>query len=412
MPDLPTPQAVAGPGAGPHLVCVGASVRALACAATRAGWRVHAADLFGDRDLLAEVTTYTSAAAMPYPHGLADAAARFPVGPWCYTGALENHPELIDRIAAARPLAGNPGSVVRRVRDPMLLGPAVCEAGLGFPDTFASPAGLPADGSFLRKPRASAGGRDIAPWHGGTPEQPERDHVWQRRVDGDSWAVALLCERHGARPWGFSRQLVGCRWCHAGAFAYCGSIAVPDGEVPAPVRDAGDRLGAMLVTTFGIVGLCGVDLVVDRGGHVHVIEVNPRPTASMELVDRARGVSHAAAHLAACALAATVHVPSASVPSANVSAGTWGKAVLFAAHDVVVGARVDAELGRAHDRWSRADGWPAVADVPCTGTRIDARRPLVTLFARGDTGPSVRRTLRRRAAALTKIFSPGESTRF
>jgi predicted ATP-grasp superfamily ATP-dependent carboligase len=224
--------------------------------------------------------------------------------------------------------------------------------------------------------------------------------------------VALLCERHGARPWGFSRQLVGCRWCHAGAFAYCGSIAVPDGEVPAPVRDAGDRLGAMLVTTFGIVGLCGVDLVVDRGGHVHVIEVNPRPTASMELVDRARGVSHAAAHLAACALAATVHVPSASVPSANVSAGTWGKAVLFAAHDVVVGARVDAELGRAHDRWSRADGWPAVADVPCTGTRIDARRPLVTLFARGDTGPSVRRTLRRRAAALTKIFSTGEPTRF
>jgi predicted ATP-grasp superfamily ATP-dependent carboligase len=412
MPDLPTPQTVAGPGAGPHLVCVGASVRALACAATRAGWRVHAADLFGDRDLLAEVTTYTSAAASPYPHGLAEAAARFPDGPWCYTGALENHPELIDRIAASRPLAGNPGGVVRRVRDPMLLGPAVREAGLGFPDTFASPAGLPADGSFLRKPRASAGGRDIAPWHRGTPEQTERDHVWQRRVDGDSWAVALLCERHGARPWGFSRQLVGCRWCHAGAFAYCGSIAVPDGEVPAPVRDAGDRLGAMLVATFGIVGLCGVDLVVGRDGHVHVIEVNPRPTASMELVDRARGVSHAAAHLAACALAATMHVPSPFVPSPNATAGTWGKAVLFAAHDVLVDAHIDANLGRVHSRWSHTDGWPAVADVPCTGTRIDARRPLVTLFARGDTGPSVRRTLQRRAAALMKIFSTGEPTRF
>ena len=26
MPDLPTPRTVAGPGAGPHLVCVGASV--------------------------------------------------------------------------------------------------------------------------------------------------------------------------------------------------------------------------------------------------------------------------------------------------------------------------------------------------------------------------------------------------
>ena len=407
MPDLPTPRTVAGPGAGPHLVCVGASVRALACAAARAGWRVHAADLFGDRDLLAEVTTHTSAGVTAYPHGLAEAVARFPDGPWCYTGALENHPELIDRITAVQPLAGNPGSVVRRVRDPMLLGRAVCEAGLGFPATFASPAGLPVDGSFLRKPRASAGGRDIAPWHGETTERTERDHVWQRRVDGDSWAVALLCERHGARPWGFSRQLVGRRWCHAGAFAYCGSIAVPDGEVPVPVRDAGDRLGAMLVAAFGLVGLCGVDLVVDRGGHVHVIEVNPRPTASMELVDRTRGVSHAAAHLAACSLAAPMHVR-----SANMATGTWGKAVLFAAHDVLVDERVDAAFGRVHDRWSRADGWPAVADIPCTGTRIDARRPLVTLFARGDTGPSVRRTLQCRAAALGKIFSAGEPTRF
>lgn len=406
MPDLPTPPAVAGPVTGPHLVCVGASVRAVACSAARAGWRVHAADLFGDRDLLAAVTSFTSAAAAPYPHGLAEAAARFPVGPWCYTGALENHPDLIDRIAAVRPLAGNPGRVVRLVRDPMLLGPAVREAGLAFPDTVASPAGLPADGSFLRKPRASAGGRDIAPWHGVGHDNAEGDHVWQRRVDGSAWAVALLCESHGARPWGFSRQLVGCRWCHAGAFAYCGSIAVPDVEVPARVRDAGDRLGALLLTTFGIVGLCGVDLVVDRGGRVHVIEVNPRPTASMELVDRSRGVSHAAAHLAAWSLAAV-----GPVPSAHVTSGRWGKAVLFAAHDVFIDAQVERELARVSDRWSRTDGWPAVADVPCTGTRVDARRPLVTLFAHGATGPSVRRTLRRRAAVLTAVFSTGKPTR-
>ena len=34
-----------------------------------------------------------------------------------YTGALENHPELVDRISATRDLYGNSGSVLRRVRE-------------------------------------------------------------------------------------------------------------------------------------------------------------------------------------------------------------------------------------------------------------------------------------------------------
>ena len=111
----------------PAVVILGASVRALAASATRAGWAVYAADLFGDVDLTAAAEASTRVAA--YPAGLADAAATYPSAPWCYTGAIENHPDLIDRIAAVRPLAGNGSAAVRRVREVAILGPALQAAG-------------------------------------------------------------------------------------------------------------------------------------------------------------------------------------------------------------------------------------------------------------------------------------------
>ena len=108
------------------LVIIGASARAVAQSAARCGWSVHAADLFGDLDLAAAARETVAVgirsdppASTAYPWSLRDAAARFPAGAaWCYTGALENHPDLIAAIAATRPLAGCPADAVRRLRDP------------------------------------------------------------------------------------------------------------------------------------------------------------------------------------------------------------------------------------------------------------------------------------------------------
>ena len=69
-----------------------------------------------------------------YPHGLSRVAGRAPPGPWMYTGGLENHPRLVARIAARRPLLGNPADVLRRVRDPGEVKAALYRAGLGLLD--------------------------------------------------------------------------------------------------------------------------------------------------------------------------------------------------------------------------------------------------------------------------------------
>jgi len=377
----------------PHnLVVLGGSVRGLAASAARAGWSVHAADLFRDTDLVAVASRAVQATAdrrAPYPESLLMAAETFPRGPWCYTGGLENHPDLIDRLAAVRPLAGNGAAAVRAVRDHGRLAAALAAAGVPMPPTFDSPRGLPTDGSFLVKPRRSVGGRGIVPWYGG---RPPRESVWQARLRGSSWTAAFVCADGRARLDSFARQLVGLRWCHAGSFAFCGAVETPP---VAAVRRRLLRVGEILAGDFGLVGLVGVDLVDAGRGELHVVEVNPRPTASMELAERSRGRSLAATHLAACGLPC----PPAGTPP--VAPGVWAKSVLFAPRPLVIDEPTAAWLDALARRGCRrAAGWPAVADLPEVGTAIPAGRPVVTIFFRGRTPAAAHRGLRRRTAAV------------
>jgi predicted ATP-grasp superfamily ATP-dependent carboligase len=396
--------AVAGASRPGTLVVVGASVRAFACSALRAGWTVHTADLFTDVDLRAAAATairVTGGGPRGYPRGLVHAVAEFPPAPWCYTGALENHPDLLAALAAARPLAGNGATTVRAVRDHARLAEALREAGLAFPPTVASPRGLPTDGSFLMKPRRSAGGRGIRPWRGGPVP---RDHVWQRRVSGRPWSLAFLCANGRGRPWSVSGQLVGVPWCHARPFAYCGSTAIHPATLPPRLLRDAHCLGEVLAGRFGLVGLVGADVMIDAAGGMHVIEINPRPTASMELGERTHGGSLAADHLAACGLASPVAAATAG-PAGD--SATWAKAVLFAPTALRL---TPARAGRLADRaaaWTAADGWRALADIPDPRAYLPAGGPVVTLFARGATAAASRRRLRERAREVLEIlFSP------
>jgi predicted ATP-grasp superfamily ATP-dependent carboligase len=390
------------------LVIVGASVRALAESAHRAGWDVHAADLYRDLDLAAVAREAVRVAAARddgdgYPRGLAAAAASFPArAPWCYTGGLENHPDLLASIAAARPLAGNPADVVVSVRDPGVLADAVTSAGLAFPATMRSPDGLPTDGSFLIKPLASAGGRGIRIWDTTTAAgwlspggaRSSAGHCWQRIVAGTPVSAAYVMSPGASRLLGISRQLIGAAWCHAPRFAWCGGVTLDRSDL----RDAFERLGVALAERFRPVGAIGIDAVVDDRGTVSVLEVNPRPTASMELFERSDGTSIAASHLAACGQPAAV--PPTVRTGRRGTAWHWAKAVLFASRDVAVTPALVARLRDTAAGWTAADGgWAALADIPAPDQTITAGSPACTIFARANRPEDALHALRDRVAA-------------
>jgi predicted ATP-grasp superfamily ATP-dependent carboligase len=138
-----------------------------------------------------------------------------------------------------------------------------------------------------------------------------------------------------------------------------------------------------VVADFGLVGVGGIDFVT-RDGVVFPVEVNPRWTASMELAERAYGLSVFAAHVRGCAGV----LPELDLAALRRGSGAVGKAVLFARRTVTMG----------DTRPWLADG--DLRDVPHPDERIPRGHPICTIFARGRTATECRAALGERAARL------------
>ena len=95
------------------VLIIGASARAAAFSAMRCGMRPHCADHFADRDLAA-VCPVERVDIGQRAEGFAAAAESLPPSPWFYTGGLENHPALVERISRRHHLWGVGADVLRQ----------------------------------------------------------------------------------------------------------------------------------------------------------------------------------------------------------------------------------------------------------------------------------------------------------
>ncbi len=118
---------------------------------------------------------------------------------------------------------------------------------------------------------------------------------------------------------------------------------------------------------FDLVGVNCIDFIA-RDDVAIPIEINPRWSASMELVERAHGVSVFGVHAAACARG---ELPTFDLTHAHTGTTVSGKAILFARHNVTCGDTT---------AWLGDD---SVRDVPHPGEHIPIGRPVCTIFATG-----------------------------
>lgn len=385
-----------------RIAIVGGSVRAAAMSAVRAGFQPVAADRFGDVDLrrIAPATRIDN-----YPDGLLAWLRELRPTPaaWIYTGGLENHPDLVDAMAAVCPLWGNQGDVLRQVRSPWRLAEILKESRLLFPETRSTLDGLPRDGSWLAKTYCGAGGIGVSvlteirrsePSALLAPSLPRSlsPCLFQRRVAGNPSAAVFAAGGRNATLLGVVRQLVGEEWLGAREFQYCGAIG------PYPCTEAVlaeiQRIGCTIAERFGLAGLFGVDLMIDRE-QVWVVEVNPRYAASVEVVERSTGVDAIGVHFNACT--------GQQLPPTNKTTLTrCGKAILFAKDSV----SVTAEFVEWADRQNHDDVWPNVADISPAGTSIEAGQPVMTVFATGLAAGVVEKVLRLRVAEIeSRLYS-------
>jgi predicted ATP-grasp superfamily ATP-dependent carboligase len=373
-----------------HVVIAGVTTRALAVSAARAGYRVTAVDAFGDRDLL-EIADVIRVRAEPGRNRgamrAAEAAASVSVELAAYTSNFENYPAAVARLAQGRRLLGNSADVLARVRDPVEVMRVLRRHNLPWIETRGGPPrGGSHRGRWLLKPRRSGGGHGIVPWSPG--KAVGRTMYLQRQVGGIPGSISFASDGASAVVLGVSRQLVGAADFGAGKFRYCGSIVCSDAtplfhRQPELLRHAGEVVN-LLTREFGLIGLNGLDFIARRG-IPYPTEVNPRYSASMELIERSAGVSLFDVHVRACA---------GTLPRPLQHDGlVHGKAILFARRGVQIGKLP----GWSGNRW--------LADVPHPGERISQGRPICTVFAAARSREHCRRRLGERAGAVYRALN-------
>ncbi len=264
----------------------GGSVRSAAQAARRLGERPVCVDWFGDVDTRACGPVVEC---RDWEGECADVLGRLSgmrgrvILP---LGGTENFPVLHAKWAAFGRVAGASIDAIRLVRDPQWVAGRLRAAGLPTLRLLEQAAvfrdGAP--GEWLRKPRAGVAGRGIGRWNGGPIR--EEEYLQEYRA-GESVSAGFLADNGCVELLGVTRQLIGTAY-GTGEFGYAGNVLWAD--CPADATEVAQRIGEILACASGLSGLFGVDGVLDRdeAGRPRwwVCEVNPRPTAAMELWER------------------------------------------------------------------------------------------------------------------------------
>ncbi|MBH0239630.1 ATP-grasp domain-containing protein [Methylobrevis albus] len=369
-------------GNGAAVLIAAQSGRALAAAARRAGYVPLVADLFADADtraIAADVERVPGGlscglrrvAVIAALEQLADRSPVAPIGVVAGPG-FEDRPGHLAAIAARFALLGASGATVKRVKSPDGFAAACAARGLPHPALAMAGGGT----GWLVKRRGGAGGSHVRP-HGGGPAPA--GHYLQAQVAGDPLSVTVVSDGSAAVSIGWCRQLVAPT--PAQPFRFGGLVG---GIAPPPPAAEIEAAARTLALDLGVVGLSSLDVIVGPGGW-WVIELNPRPGASLDVLDgngTENAVSLFGAHVAA--------VRGLGLPPPPVEGGSIRTSlVAFAGRPVRAVPAVD---------WP---GW--VADRPGTGDAIPAGAPIATALAAADTEQEAVALVRWRAAQIEEM---------
>jgi uncharacterized protein len=360
----------------PAVLIAAASGRALAQSARHGGYLPLVADFFADQDTAALAHDHVLIAG-GLARGMNEdgvltafealARSRRPIGAVCGTG-FEDRPELLARIGERWRLLGNDPQIVGRVKDPRAFA-ALCRAcAIPHPETVPSP---PLDAAnWLAKRKGGAGGSHIASAIGQNTANDE--FYFQRMTPGVPVSALFLADGRRAMTLGFSTQ-----WASPTTrrpFRYGGAVrpAALASALASTLADAVNRL----VQAIPLVGLNSADFLV-HGDEFRLLEINPRPGATLDVFEPAQG-SLFALHVAACEGKLDSAPPRFD--------GARAAAIVYAERDIAAVPAV---------RWPN---W--AADRPHSGTAIKAGEPLCSVKAAATTAAAARAGVDERLAVV------------
>lgn len=344
------------------VLLVGVSNRPLAASAFSAGHDVISLDFFGDQDFppgVRKLSLSRDFDLRPTLSNLAKIAKLLldEVDTVVISGGIESEPKLTALAVGSKRLGNSKQSIIS-VRDIATVERALKSLPESVPQTlFPGDSLTPAaknDGWLLKQVR-SGGGLGVAIWDGNTPLK-EGEYL-QRHIPGELGSAVFAADGNQAQLLGLTRQYAGVRKLGADGYWWNGNVGpIQDFET----NEILHRTANELTNAFGLIGLNNIDYILYEG-KVYIIEVNPRYSGSVEILEAACIFNAFAIHEQAC----HGKLPQKAFPWTGV---VHGKGILYAASPVTIPDDFP---------WGRED----VRDVPRGGERIIAGAPICTLIA-------------------------------
>lgn len=369
------------------ILLIGVSTRALMESAAQSGRQIRGLDFFGDWDtkqLGNSLGLTNNFGLKPSVKVLLEAARLIPCEALVYGSGPENHPEGLAYWEERGLLYGNGVSVLKKVRNPWLVRQCLEQTEVRMPEFFSVKQWKRnLNGKkWLLKPLHRGGGHGII-------ELPEKEeavsalflklknaerYIVEEYIEGIPASATFLANGREAVLLGTSRQLIGNKSLEK-PFLYMGNI-VPFFMPPYFDRQIFNKklTGAVtqLTAAFQLKGVNTLDFIVNARG-IFVLELNPRWSGSVELIENYLGERIFERHLSACRGLALDSVKEAL----DTRPEYWGKTLVYADFPFTVIKHEDKALRFLYENGAR--------DIPCAGTRIDKGQPICTVLAKADS---------------------------
>ena len=378
------------------MAVVGFSARAAAQSAKRQGFEVVAVDLCADRDLLADCRAHYR---LDDPHWPDVLNSEYPNASLLLTGGMEHRSKWVDRCHMDSDRAGATGAQLRSMRTLANWEEWAASSELGWPRTVSAENLISfsmesmRSSKWLVKNLESGGGMATIDFEGyGLPQNLDSIYL-QQRMPGETIGVTFLSSQFSSTfigatsAWPPESNATDKRYVYRGSY---GPIPLSKTNI-----DKLHRFAAIAGRESGLLGVWQADFLRHEG-ELTLLEINPRWSASMDLLDlvldlrlvekhdasvRGMMTSSAMEQLASRACKASLSSPERML----------GKLIVYADQPCIIGSsqsefwwskKWNMDLSCELDRCR-------FADIPTSGISIPAGSPILTVMASGNARESI-----------------------
>ncbi len=354
------------------VLIIASSARMLLQAARDQGYTSVAIDCFADvdsRQLATELVKVDSLCVTEVKKALIALQQKHLIHNVIYGSGLESEPETLQYLQQHYCVLGNSFEIVSHLLNKPEFFAFLKKQHIVYPPTtFDKPQN---NQDWLIKPFASEGGIGI---HWSENASSLAGHYWQQYCVGDSCSVLFLANGREYQIIGFHKQFVSKRGKYA--FVFSGLIN-QFSQQPWLQSQIADYLGK-LISEYPLKGLNSLDFIV-KDQSCYLLEVNPRPSASLALYDS----ELLRAHINCCQ-----SVDSLAVISQRQSFKAYK--IIFADNRIVIPLKFQ---------------WPQwVSDRPQAASIINTDEPICSIIACGKTEQQVMDLLKARTQQLFKLI--------